>query len=1521
MDFEKVLDRESRFESVLDGKVREDPFEKVLGVIKPVKDTIEPDVKVKSILDIQARGVEDIRGLGKEEVKLYEDKPIVKPTAEALGKQAIATAELAMSVASGMLLYLPSKAYGLMALPFGREVADIAEEEIGKLGYQPFTEKGREAAELVGKGFELFLSPAHNIGEYVSKLSPRAGYVVELGTELLEFALTGGVVKKIKGRKVKFRPTVTGIRRMFKAKESLEIEAIKAKETVIEGIPDAVIKEAQVKILKVEKQQLKLELDALRKKAEIETVKEDLRAKGREVKDALRTAEERQVEIEKVFKEEVKKVEPEITYKTKREAELAYDIEQIAKEKEAKVKPEPELKPEPITNVDRQTGVDVLNLKGEESPFFQNLEETNTFKKLYSERVKAVSEDVELFTQKLINDVNRRFHGDEAVDIAKVRDGLSKLAASADEFRMDFLTGVDHLEWKETISEAATWARQSEVGALRLIKKQREGVELFTGIDPTQVKKLVESIKVKWDKDSQSWKFKVKGMLQEIYKDPESGWWMDGQRTTPGTNRPLYLGDTKVEAVKKSIELTAESLEGTGIQFYSGVPLDAAQKLLTKVVGRLKRTISRKDNKITIDYSKLTSEEAKIIKAAEDFHKSFEASKEAKNFDIERFLDRAELHTYRAIHERSGLLRNNLIKRYGKRGHKIVQYMDAETGSSGHSQRMYAEMISEAFKGVPLKLSNAVDAVNLVQRLKDIYGYKSAKEFQPPKGMNPVQTESYYHLMEVFHKLTPKERAQAEKASNIMFEHTKMWVDDMVKVGLKSAEEGELLKSHNYRKLRSINIQDLYDQKYRVKVGDKLVRQTDSGIDTLGKNAINMLETDHRILYTETANRIYRRIDNQSTKLEWVKFDKDYADNPYVIIRNNDRILKRSERKVPRGWVRDFWYDEGKQRSMYFHSDVALQLMAKGAHMSFPLTRVLTNVFGVNLTRFLAVGSSAAWALTRGLTMDVFHTFFSSRILDSKTGKWKRLYSPVGPKFLGQIGRDMGSTFYDVFTQGKKTGLYMKNGGMMPFLSMREQTFLGRGVKPPTYYDKFIDGVSYASRSMEMWNRVSVMERILRRKAKEQGITLEKAYKNETLVKEAVNGAVERLPYGQGGWLLKSIDKIFGPFISASYNATRTFSRGAWENPVDFAARIANIGVPTVGATIAAALFAPEVVKDTPEYDYVRSAVFPFFPDSCWFIDEDGDKIYVNIKLPLDPNVAAVYNIFRGLTQKMLYEKGLTNVEPNYGAIVDSITSSLPIETPTSPTLNSWFTYFRNMEPWRDRSIVSEKFPWPLSGAEGKFDPDVSQLAKDIGQPLGISPPRLGAAFRQVAPQNNEYVWALGKLYDAAFSDVDPRLRRQHWAKTISETPGLKNLMSITVPRAHRMEPKREINLKEKFDRMLRNEEMNSLSEGYHWKGAGSQQKINEFIRSHKDQDIRDTLREKDKFVKSIKDLQHRRYWSSMFSFSSKGKAREYYELTSKATPQEYEQIMEEKSILTKAGGFFTDNFWIELRKIRREKE
>ena len=153
-------------------------------------------------------------------VQKIED-PIVKPveddknyitdaaknTAKFAGNQMLGTAELAMSVSSGALLWPFSKAWGVLNLPFGADAAKKAEESVQRLGYSPYTKEGKDAMHWVEKGFEIFLKPT-KIAEEATKnvrmeykgksFSEEAAYLVSLGSELGQFAITGGAVKGAK---------------------------------------------------------------------------------------------------------------------------------------------------------------------------------------------------------------------------------------------------------------------------------------------------------------------------------------------------------------------------------------------------------------------------------------------------------------------------------------------------------------------------------------------------------------------------------------------------------------------------------------------------------------------------------------------------------------------------------------------------------------------------------------------------------------------------------------------------------------------------------------------------------------------------------------------------------------------------------------------------------------------------------------------------------------------------------------------------------------------------------------------------------------------------------------------------------------------------------------------------------------------------------------------------------------------------------------------------------------------------
>lgn len=243
----KQLTREQSIDYFKSGKMP------AVGVADTLDTAVEMAGKRTAMLGEEGKPKEDLKPKHPPLVRAaewVEEKAEEYPTLATLAKNATAPVESAMSLASGMALYLPAKAYGLMALPYGREVMDMADESIASFGYEPYTEEGKAAGELMAKGFELFLKHAEKAEEFIEDLpEPKemriqepsgsffgslgykppdirgeAAYIVRFGIELATFAATGGMVKGVKA-KMGQKPLVTKKGQM----EVARVRAIKEK--------------------------------------------------------------------------------------------------------------------------------------------------------------------------------------------------------------------------------------------------------------------------------------------------------------------------------------------------------------------------------------------------------------------------------------------------------------------------------------------------------------------------------------------------------------------------------------------------------------------------------------------------------------------------------------------------------------------------------------------------------------------------------------------------------------------------------------------------------------------------------------------------------------------------------------------------------------------------------------------------------------------------------------------------------------------------------------------------------------------------------------------------------------------------------------------------------------------------------------------------------------------------------------------------------------------------------------------
>ncbi len=84
-------------------------------------------------------------------------------------KQVVGGVEATLGLASGALLWPFAKAYGLAALPFGREAAQLAEESISQLAFQPFQVCRLLILSLLELFLFLLLQPLHMLSSCFRK--------------------------------------------------------------------------------------------------------------------------------------------------------------------------------------------------------------------------------------------------------------------------------------------------------------------------------------------------------------------------------------------------------------------------------------------------------------------------------------------------------------------------------------------------------------------------------------------------------------------------------------------------------------------------------------------------------------------------------------------------------------------------------------------------------------------------------------------------------------------------------------------------------------------------------------------------------------------------------------------------------------------------------------------------------------------------------------------------------------------------------------------------------------------------------------------------------------------------------------------------------------------------------------------------------------------------------------------------------------------------------------------------------
>jgi len=960
---------------------------------------------------------------------------------------------------------------------------------------------------------------------------------------------------------------------------------------------------------------------------------------------------------------------------------------------------------------------------------------------------------------------------------------------------------------------------------------------------------------------------KISGYIIEGYDPLKKEWlWVDTEDTLVDAKQAVKRWEKFLDKER------AKLYGGKVVDLYSGIPIDKAAE--------------------------------ELANAARKFSGYMKQARGMKKFKLREAFRRAKEEGVRAFVDRSGNIRRGMLKVLGDEGYRIMQKAYLSKGSSALAARMLKQLRDEVYGGLSKKEREILDNLILAIRMIAIAKYKPPGKFKFPKGLGPTESIAYSELFPYIEKISPERAAVIRERARAYFEWMKKPLKDMLDAGLISKQEYNDLIVHNYRRIKLI---DLLDVRYKAKVGKKKRTVYDSGIEALAKGRdTDIYEPSSEVMALEVFNRAYGRILNNEANRALLELARKDPENPFA------RVKEKKGDKIPSGWSRIYVFENGERKPLYISPEMAKEWIISNPEMSYRLSQLIRWLSGSALLRTFATGINWGFALAN-LPRDIMHAWFAARVFES--GKWKPVYSPHFPVYGLQMGRDLITVFRDALLRKGRYDEYIKEGGGMEFL-VHQGRLLRRGRRIESPLDKVQDFLGYLGETSEVLTRLAIRERVIRRKARELGTSIEEARKLEDVTKEATFAARNYMDFGQGGGVAKAVDNAI-PYLNAAIQGTRGMLRSLKDNPFLGMYKIAQFASAVVGLYIAAKQMAPQTMKSLQgSIDMENNLCIPLGDDFS-FIDSRGQRRYIYIKIPLDPSQKFFKTFFEAATDKWLGN------EVDVDRVVDSLKQMSPVSvTDLPPTVSGVIGYVTNKDFWLNEDIwrrTERPFGWPKSKEE-YIPGETPQVYIDIGKVTGLSPERTRYAVEELVTSGTVWSYLLGEGYEKAFGDLPDSDKQEHIAEVLARMPVIKRFIGITNPYSQFGAKIEKAEEKEELERWIQNRGLELRVEGYLFDGNYSRKDVVDYIKQFKDKDVRERLLDRFKFMERTKDLQNRSFWLSLKGLSPEARARVYVDRLKSASEDERKQLREELKTVILAGGVVTPDFRREVSRLLHEK-
>jgi hypothetical protein len=903
-----------------------------------------------------------------------------------------------------------------------------------------------------------------------------------------------------------------------------------------------------------------------------------------------------------------------------------------------------------------------------------------------------------------------------------------------------------------------------------------------------------------------------------------------------------------------------------------------------------------------LDPTQFSEATKKIIEGAKALARYTAKARGVKEFKPGVALTRAREEFIHSGIDRSGNIRRDLLDQLGNEGYEIIQKMYLSKGASSLAAQQLKQMRNEVYTGLSKDDKRILDNLILADRMLDIGKYKTAAQFKFPEGLTPTEAASYNELFQFTEGITAEKASLLKQRSQAYFEWMKKPLKDMLDAELISQTEYDALSSHNYRRLKLV---DIFDSRYQSKIGKKTRTVYDSGVEALSHGRdTDVFEPSSEVMALEVFNRAYGRILNNAANRTLLDLARTQKDNPFVAVKESPNDI------IPSGWNRVFVYEKGERKAIYLSPEMAKEWITNNPDMSYKLSQFIRYASGSPVLRTFATGIDWGFALAN-LPRDIMHIWYAARVFEK--GEWKPLYNSNMPIYAWQMGRDIEGVFNDAMLRKGTYTDYIKEGGGMEFL-VHQGRLMQRGRHIEGNIDKIQDFLGYLGETSEIMTRLAIRDRVIKRRAAELDISYEEAYKNKKITQEATFAARDYMDFGQGGGITKALDNGI-PYLNASVQGTRGLFRAFKDNPVQSTYKLAQFAALVTGLYIANQSLNPKTMESLKgNIDMQGNLIIPL-GDGFGFLDEKGQQRYPYFKIPLDPGQKFFKTFFEAS-----YDKA-TGQTVDVNAVTNSLSQTSPVAISSlPPTVSGTLGYLYNKDFWKNEEIwkkTDKPLGWPNSKEE-YIPGQTPQGLIDVGSVTGMSPERLKYALSELVTGGSMWSWLVGQGYDAAFKDISPDKKEQHLAETLSKIPIIKRFFGVTNSYSQFAEPINEAREDSMLKRWIENRGLDQRVDSFLFEG-GKRSDVIDYIKvTAKDQDTQDRLKERFIFSEKIKDLPNRSFWLSLKGIpDTEARAKVFVQRLDAASEVDRAAIMREVGIVQHAGGVISDKFKQDVMKFR----